>query len=39
MAKKVSPIPKGCHALTPILVVQGAVKAIEFYKMTLGGER
>src|SRR5262245_38279309 len=30
------PIPEGFHALTPSLVVQGAVKAIEFYQKAFG---
>lgn len=30
--KKVSPIPKGFHSLTPYIFVDGAAKAIAFYK-------
>jgi PhnB protein len=30
--KKVAPIPKGYHAVTPYLFVDGAVEAIAFYK-------
>jgi len=28
----VKPIPEGCHAIAPYLIVDGAAKAIEFYK-------
>ena len=30
--RKVKPIPKGMHTVTPHLVCAGAAKAIEFYK-------
>lgn len=30
--KKVDPIPKGQHTITPSLIVKGGVQAIEFYK-------
>ncbi len=33
-----SPIPVGYHTLTPYLVVDGAAKAIEFYKQAFGAE-
>jgi PhnB protein len=33
---KVKPIPEGFHALTPHIVVRGAVQAIEFYKKAFG---
>ena len=32
----VSPIPEGCHSLTPYLVVRGAAAAIDFYKTVFG---
>ena len=32
MAGKVKPVPDNYHAVTPYLVVDGAAKAIEFYK-------
>jgi uncharacterized glyoxalase superfamily protein PhnB len=32
MTSSVKPIPDGMHSLTPHLVVDGAAKAIEFYK-------
>ncbi|WAK02538.1 VOC family protein [Methylobacter sp. YRD-M1] len=28
----VSPIPDGCHSITPYLCIKGATEAIEFYK-------
>ena len=31
-------IPEGYHTITPNLVIQGAVKAIEFYKKAFGAE-
>lgn len=31
-AKKVLPVPKGYHSITPYLIINGAAKAIEFYK-------
>lgn len=36
--KKVSAIPKGYHNVTPYLTVEGAVKAIEFYKKAFGAK-
>ena len=38
MAKQVPAIPKGYHTVTPNLVVDGADRAIEFYKKALGAE-
>lgn len=32
----VKPIPDGYHAVTPYLIVQGAARAIEFYKQVFG---
>lgn len=37
-AKKVSAIPKGYHAVTPYLIVNGGMKAIEFYKKAFGAK-
>jgi uncharacterized glyoxalase superfamily protein PhnB len=36
--KKVSPIPKGYHAVTPGLAVRDAAQAIEFYKKAFGAK-
>jgi PhnB protein len=36
MPNKVQPIPKGYHTVTPYLIVNGAAKAIEFYKKAFG---
>jgi len=36
MADKVKPIPDGYHSVTPYLIVNGAAKAIEFYKKAFG---
>src|SRR5262245_56422660 len=37
MAKgKVKPIPEGYHSTTPYLVVDGAAKALDFYKHVFG---
>ena len=36
LKKKVAPVPKGYHTVTPYLTVRGAVEAIEFYKRALG---
>jgi PhnB protein len=33
---KVKPIPDGYHHMTPYLIVNGAAKAIEFYKKVFG---
>jgi len=34
----VKPVPDGYHTVTPYLVVQGAGKAIEYYKQAFGAE-
>ncbi len=36
--KKVTPIPKGYQAVTPYLSVEGATKAIAFYKRVFGAK-
>ena len=36
--KKVQPIPKGFHTLTPYLMLRGASKAIDFYKKAFGAK-
>lgn len=36
--KKVAAIPKGYHSMTPYLIVDGAAKAIEFYKKAFGAK-
>jgi PhnB protein len=36
--KKVSPIPKGSHTVTPGLAVRNADQAIEFYKKAFGAK-
>lgn len=36
MASEVSPIPVGYHSLTAYFIIQGAAKAIEFYKKAFG---
>ena len=38
MPAKVKPIPDGYHSVTPYLIVDGAAKAIEFYKQAFGAE-
>jgi PhnB protein len=38
MANKAQAIPKGYHTVTPSLFINGAAKAIEFYKKALGAE-
>jgi len=38
MADKVKPIPEGYGAVTPYLIVDGAARAIEFYKQAFGAE-
>jgi PhnB protein len=38
MKKAVKPIPENYHAVTPYLVVQGAAKAIDFYKKVFGAK-
>jgi PhnB protein len=36
MPEKVNPIPEGYHSVTPYIVVDGAARAIEFYKQVFG---
>jgi glyoxalase-like protein len=36
MTVSVRPIPEGYHAVTPYLCIQGAARAIEFYKQAFG---
>ena len=36
MAGKVKPIPEGYHTVTPYLIINGAAKAIDFYKNAFG---
>lgn len=36
--KKVSPIPKGYHTVTPYLIVNGGVAAVAFYKKAFGAK-
>ena len=36
MAGKVSPIPQGYHSVTPYLIVDGAARALDFYKNAFG---
>ncbi len=31
-----NPVPDGYHSVTPYLIVDGAARAIEFYKQALG---
>ena len=38
MAGKVKPIPDNYHSVTPYLIVDGAAKAIDFYRQALGAE-
>jgi PhnB protein len=38
MKTKIRPIPKGYHAVTPYLSVQGAASAIAFYKKAFGAK-
>ena len=38
MTSRVNPVPDGMHTLTPHLVVKGASKAIEFYKLAFDAE-
>lgn len=38
MAKPGKPVPDGYHTITPHLVIDGASKAIEFYKEAFGAE-
>jgi PhnB protein len=34
--KRVSPIPRGYHSVTPAIMVRGAAEAIDFYKRAFG---
>src|SRR5256885_10357666 len=36
MSSKVKAIPEGYHAITPYLIVDGAARAIDFYKKVFG---
>jgi PhnB protein len=36
MPSNVQPIPKGYHTVTPYLIIDGAAKAIDFYKKAFG---
>ena len=36
MSPEVTPIPAGCHAVTPYLILKGAASAIELYIKILG---
>lgn len=38
MPSKVKAIPDGYHSITPYLVINGAAKAIEFYKKAFGAK-
>jgi len=38
MPAKVKPIPEGYHTVTPYLIVDGAARALEFYKKAFGAE-
>ncbi len=38
MAARVKPVPDGYHAVTPLLVVNDAARAIEFYKTAFGAK-
>jgi PhnB protein len=38
MPRKVKPIPKGYHAVTPYLIAHDAAQAISFYKKALGAK-
>ncbi len=35
---KVKPIPEGYHSVTPYLIVNGAARAIDFYKKAFGAQ-
>lgn len=39
MDTRVKPIPDGYHAVTPVLVVNDAARAIEFYKTAFGAKQ
>ena len=34
--KRVSPVPRGYHTVTPAIMVRGAAQAIDFYKRAFG---
>lgn len=36
--KKVAPIPKGYRTVTPYLIVRGAARALDFYKLAFGAK-
>jgi len=36
MAGKVKPVPEGYHSVTPYLIMDGAAKAIDYYKRAFG---
>ena len=36
--KKVTPIPKGYHMVTPYIICRGAARAIDFYKRAFGAK-
>jgi PhnB protein len=38
MSSNVKPIPEGEHSITPYLVIQGAAKAIDFYRKAFGAK-
>jgi PhnB protein len=38
MAEKASPIPRGYHSVTPYIIVEGAERAIDFYRRAFGAE-
>ncbi len=38
-AKKVDPVPKGYHTITPFVQVKNALEAIEFYKKAFGAQQ
>ena len=38
LTKKVTPVPRGYHTVTPYLTVRGAAEAIDFYKRALGAK-
>ncbi len=38
MSPTVKPIPQGMHTITPHLVINGAAKAIDFYKQAFGAQ-
>ena len=38
MATNVKPVPDGYHSVTPYLIVDGAAKAIAFYRQAFGAE-